>query len=418
MKGRRGAAPGDRVPLSGAAPLSWIVAWRYLTGRRSQMLSGTALAALAATTLGVLSMVVAMALMTGYTEDLQRKLIGLQGEVIATPFTPEALTDDEALDEVRSLPHVTRVSRVAYGEGSISGPAAADGIGVVLRGVEAGRDPWVPDPSVLEAGPDGVPGALFGAELLEELGAGKGDALRLVVLDFSDPRPRFRYRSVRVAGPFRSGFAEFDDRWILLDRRLLREIRGEIGFDVVELSLDDPKATDRVAEALEEILGAEWMVERWHRLNRHLFAALKLQETALFLVLGLIVVVATFDVAATLLILVRERRRDVCVLQSLGMDPRTLRRIFISYGLFLGGLGTVAGVALGTGISWVVTELELVRFDPEVARIYFIDSVPFRVEAMDVLAIVAFTMVVTGLACTLPARRAARLSPAEAVRDE
>lgn len=383
------------------------------------MLSGTAIAALLATGFGVLSMVVAMALMSGYTEDLQRKLIGLQGEIVVTPFDPDASLDDDLLRRIAELPDVRRVGRVSYGEGSLNGPDAADGIGVVLRGIEPEGDPWVDDPASLEgATSDRVPGVLLGHELALALGAAEGDSLRLVVLDLGGPRPGFRFHSVRVAGSFRSGFAEFDDRWVLLDRDELRRMRGDVGFDVVEVALVHPRSTDSVATRLEELLGPDWMVERWHRLNRHLFAALKLQEAALFLVLGLIVVVATFNVSATLLILVRERRRDVGVLQSLGMQPRHLRRIFILAGLLLGAAGTVLGVGAGVLVSWVVTEFRLVRFEPEVARIYFIDSVPFRVELRDLAAVVAFSLGVTGLACLLPARRAAALAPADAIRDE
>ena len=128
--------------------------------------------------------------------------------------------------------------------------------------------------------------------------------------------------------------------------------------------------------------------------------------------------VSTFNVASTLVILVRERQRDIGVLGSLGLSPRELWWIFAFYGLSLGGLGTLAGVLVGGGAAWLITELELVRFDPEIAAIYFIDSVPFRVELSDVLAIVSFSLAFTLLACSLPAFRAARIRPSVALRDE
>ncbi|MEM7353297.1 MAG: ABC transporter permease [Acidobacteriota bacterium] len=408
------------------APLAWVIAWRYMLGERSRILSSTAWAAFIATTLGVTAMVIAMALMTGYTEDLQRKLIGLQGEVIASPLTKDAFERDvEILEQVRQLPGVARMGRVAYGQGSISSPAVPDGISVTLRGVDPEHDPTAqrsrPAPGAaapLAAGERGVPGVLLGKELARQLAVEPGDVLRLVVLDLSGSRPRFRYRSVRFDDTFSIGFAEFDASWIVLERTVLRQARGEAGLDVIELKLTDPSQADAVSQRIDDTLGGDWLVQRWRKINHQLFAALRLQESLLFLVLGLIVLVSTFNVSSTLVILVRERLHDIGVLGSLGLGPRELWWIFAFYGLCLGGAGTAAGVLLGGGAAWLITELELIRFDPEIAAIYFIDSVPFRVELGDVLAIVTFALAVTLIACALPALRAARIQPSVALRDE
>ncbi len=408
-----------RLPLPGA------IAWRYMLGERSQMLSSTAAAALIATTVGVTAMVIAMALMTGYTENLQRKLIGLQGEILAAPPADGSPADDGALARARGLPGVAGVGRVAFGQGSLRGPGLPEGASVVLRGIDPGGEPDAAVASEEQAprarlAPDehGLAGVLLGAELHRQLAVEDGDVLRLVVLEIGPRRPRFRYRSVRVAGSFTTGFAEFDARWVLLDRGVLARARGGEGFDFMELRLEESADDDEVAAQLEETLGPGWRIYRWQALNRQLFAALELQEAVLFLVLGLIVVVSTFNVASTLVILVRERMRDIGVLGSLGLTPRQLWWTFTVYGLGLGAAGTLLGVTLGAGTAWLITELELVRFDPEVAAIYFIDSVPFTVELTDVAAIVAFALAATLLACSLPALRAARLAPSEALRDE
>ena len=406
-------------------PLTWAIAWRYMLGERSQILSSTAWAALIATTLGVTAMVIAMALMTGYTEDLQRKLIGLQGEIIASPLIADGFERYAAdLGRAGELPGVARMGRVAYGEGSLSSPDLPAGVSVVLRGIEPDYDPTVRkvahgDPTAILA-PDeaGVPGVLLGKELKRQLSAEPGEVLRLVVLDLGGSRPRFRYRSVRFAGSFSTGFAEFDSSWIILDLEVLHKARGDTGLDVMEFKLEDSGQTEEVAQSIERQLGSDWMVQRWQKLNRQLFAALKLQEWALFVALGAIVVVSTFNVAATLVILVRERMNDIGVLGSLGLSPRKLWSIFAIYGLSLGALGTLLGVLVGAGVAWLVTEFELVSFGPEIAAIYFIDSVPFRVELTDVLAIVTFSLTVTLIACSLPALGASLVRPSVALRDE
>ena len=413
-------------PLLGSTPVPWVLAWRYLRGERSRILSTTATAALLATTLGVMAMVIAMALMSGYTDNLKKKLIGLQGDVIASPITRADFAARKADLEAAAVPGVTRVGRVAYGEGSVSSAYNPEGLSVVLRGIEAGSAPSILpaedgstiDAGALRRGDDGVAGVFMGRELQRRLGLELGDVARLVVLKLSDGRPSFRFRSVRFQGAFTTGFAEFDSSWILLDRDVLEEARGASGIDILELKLDPEADRDAATAAIQEALGPDWIIQRWESINAGLFAALALQEKMLFLVLGLIVVVSTFNTSSTLIILVRERMNDIGVLGSLGLEPRRLWWVFVVYGLGLGAAGIALGAGLGAGISWLVTTFKLVRFDPEVAEIYFIDSVPFHVEAPDLAAVVIFSLAVTFLACSLPAARAARLEPSDALRDE
>jgi len=415
--------PAERAPIPG--PLPWVLARRFLRGRQSQLLDGTARAALLATALGVTSLVVAMALMTGYTEDLQRKLLGDNAAVGAYPVGAGAV---ELPPEVRAalteVPGVVRVDRVSYGQGLLAGGDPDRSQEVVLRGVEAGPGPGPPGraaarPEQLATGADGVAGVVLGAELARKLGAEQGEVLRLAALGFTAGRPRFRYRSLRVSGTFETGFSEFDSAWAVVDRAVVEALSGqETGAVLYELTLDDPSEAPRVAAAAEEILGPDFLVTDWRHLNRDLFFALRLQKMALFVALGLIVLVSTFNVASTLVVLVRERMRDIGALGAMGLSPRRLATAFVLYGLLLGGVGTALGVAVGWTLSWVMTTFELIHFDAEVAAIYFIDSVPFRVEWGDVAMIVTFSLLLTLLACIVPALRAARVDPSRALRYE
>jgi lipoprotein-releasing system permease protein len=318
-----------------------------------------------------------------------------------------------------AIPGVERIGRVVYGQGSLASNERPQGLEVVLRGVDAGGGQLAATAGQLRQGPDGLPGAVLGKDLAERLAAKPGDVLRLVALGFGEGRPRFRYRSLRVSSVFSTGFAEFDRSWVLLDRTLVERLMGgEAAVDLLEFTVKDAEEAPRIGKAAAGVLEEDFVVTDWQQLNRELFTALKLQQIALFLVLGLIVLVSTFNVASTLVVLVRERMRDIGLLGALGLRPGKLRTVFLVYGGFLGGLGTLLGVLLGAAICWVLTTFELVRFDSEVAAIYFISSVPFRVELQDLLWIVGVALVLTLGACFFPAWRAARVDPSSALRYE
>ena len=373
-------------------------------------------------------MVIAMALMSGYREDLRRKLVRGNAAVIAYPILGSGLAwEPEKREKLEALPGVTGVRPVVYGQGSLVSEQLRGGLEVTLRGIDSlnglqGLGEVELDPGLAADGGffgGGILGLVLGTDLAAWLDVGEGDSVRLMVLGFHDGKPRFSYRQAQIVGTFATGFSEFDQSWLVTDRHELELMLGkQIGSGMLEIVIEDPDRADQVSIQVRDVLGGEYLVTSWRDLNRELFTALEIQQMALFFVLGLIVVVSTFNVASSLVVLVRERMRDIGVLAALGLTPAKLRSVFLLYGAGLGVLGSLCGVVAGGAIAWVVTEFELIRFDPEMAAIYFISSVPFRVEVLDVAAVVLFTLVVTLLACWIPAQRAARVRPALALRYE
>jgi len=402
----------SRAVLPGPLPLA--LAFRLLAGPKSRLLGSTARAGLASIVLGVAALGLAMALLAGYQEDLVRKLVGGNAAVLVYATGDGRDTADPA-PAAAELAGVVSVEPVAFLEGVVvAGGREAE---VTVRASSGGGGLWSAPPERLAAEADGAWGAVLGGELAERLGVAPGETVRLTLLAFGDAGPRFVFRSLRVRGTFDSGFSEFDRHWLVVGEGAVQGAARQ-SARAWEVRLDDAARAPEIAEALRGRLGPEFLVLDWRELNRDLFAALELQRLALFLLLGLIVVVATFNVASTLVVLVRERRRDFGVLAAMGLAPRRLLATFVAAGALLGAAGAAGGLALAAALSWLATRFELLRFGPEMAEVYFLRAVPLRLSGGDAAAIAALALGVTVAACLLPAWRAARVDPAEALRFE
>ena len=396
---------------------AFFLASRYLRGRRSRLLSGTARAALGSCALGVAAMVVATSLMNGYTETLVEKMMG-GGAIIVAPTFSEAMAEGKptmgVLDQVEGI---TQVRSALQGQGSLKTASSRSGADVYLRGATVGTGVLQAEAHQL-AVQDGKPGAVLGVDLAERLGVEVGDIVDLWALDVGslERSNSFRFKRFRVSGVFETGFWLFDREYAIIDSELVASLTGAPEF--FEISIASADELDRIQGEVEQLLGADYLIHNWQSYNPDLFSALRLQKWGLFLLLGLIVVVSTFNVVSTLVVLVRERIQEIGVLTALGARPKTLRSVFVQCGLLLGLTGTGIGLAVGVVLCWIMTHYQVLSFDSGMAEIYFIDQVPFLVRWTDLVAIVGFAFVAMLLASHIPAARAARLSPADALRYE
>jgi lipoprotein-releasing system permease protein len=405
------------------------VALAYLRSRPSRLVSAVSLLAIGGIALGVAALVVAMGLLSGYRTEIREKLIGANAEVVVYPLTATSPEEVAALERrLAGVAGVRATAPVVYQTGLAASAATPDGADAILKGIdaaaEAGVSPqmraYLPDSAAL-APSGGLPGAALGAELARKLDVRAGDVITLSVPDASGGQVRFVPRTgrFRVARIFRSNFAEYDAEWVFCDREALRALsRMPGGANVIEVKLDSNRDREKAEGLIRDAAGPRFSVADTLSMNRGLFSALRVQQTTLFLVIGLIVAVSTFNVVATLVMTVQEKRRDIGILSSLGAEPRFFSRAFLWLGVLLGSAGILAGVAFGSLICWIVTTFRLLRFPPGVAEIYFVSSIPFRVRPLDLAAIVLFSAAAILLAAWVPARRAARVDIAEALRYE
>lgn len=414
-------------------PLELEAALRYFRSRPSRLVSSVSLLSILGIALGVAALVVAMGLLSGYRGEIRDRLIGGNADVVVFPLVSGGgeAPDTEALEgRLARVPRVVATARVIYQSGLASSTATPDGADAVIKGVDPSSEAhvselsrFVPDASAAlrRAAPGELPGAAIGAELARRLDASVGSDITLSVPDASGRGPRFaplsgRFRVTRI---FRTNFFEYDAEWVYCDREALRALtRMERDANVVEVKLDSLNDPGGAARRIEAAAGRGFSVADWRSMNGGLFEALAIQQVTLFFVIGLIVGVSTFNVVATLVMTVQEKKRDIGVLAVLGAEPRFFSRLFLWLGLLLGGTGVLAGVALGIAMCRAATSLKLLSFPAGVAEIYFISFLPFRVRALDIAAIVGCSALVILLASWVPARRAARVDLAEALRYE
>jgi lipoprotein-releasing system permease protein len=388
---------------------AWFIAARLLRRRGTALLRTSALAALLAVALGAASLVVVLALMSGYSAALRAGVLAAGGHlVILTP--PEASPGQLALlaSRVSAVPGVARVGAVTYLPGMLF-PRSGGGAELVSVRASAALPPFVHLPDQSEAGPLVVG---TGAGVARRLGAHAGDVLSLQVVTGGAPRAV----PVRVGQVFATGFAELDERFVVTGLEGLRRRLPSLPGGGLEVWLSDPDRAEALREPVETACGSGTIAATWQERNRNLFAALRWQKLSLGLVLSLVLGVGAFEVASALVVLVTEKRREFGVLLAIGSPPRLVRRTLLLAGVVLGGTGVVAGVGLGILIVAVMTVLGVPHFSPEIASIYMVDRIPLRLLPQDLAVVLGLSMVEVLAASLLPAVRASRREPVEVLR--
>lgn len=388
------------------------LALRFLRRRTGALLRGTALAAFFGVALATAALVVTLALMRGYTGAIATAL--QRGNAHIVGFAPAGLELDEARAltlRMRAVDGVRRASPVTYLTGLLNDPTEpSNPIPVTLKAV---ADP--PAYTHLEAWPaDTRIPAVVGRRLADTVGAETGSilALRLPPDGNSWVLPTL---ALSCVGTFQLEFSEFDAHWIVvpLDRVLTAVPRTHVAG--IEIELDDPFAIDEAVASLEAIDG-RFLFTDWRDMNRPMFAALAWQTRSLFVVLTLVVAVASFQVASAMVVLSIDKRRAAGMLQALGSTPARVRRVLLLAGALLGWVGVAAGLAGGCVASWMMNTFDVIHFPDGLAEVYMVDSIALKVTPLDVILVVAVCSALVIGASLIPAWRTARMDPVEALR--
>lgn len=404
----------------------WMVAVRYLRSpykpavlRLITMLSIVGVAA------GVATLVIALAVNSGFRQTLQDRLLGATAHVNVNRAGSEGIRDYLPLaQELRTLPGVRSVTPAIYQTVLLSGGVNARGILVkgvdptleresneALKRMVSGDTAFTPDE-------DGIQALLVGKILANDLKIAVGDYViltspqgRLTPFGMVARSPRFR-----VTGIYDSGFYDNDANWgfvTLASAQLLAGVSDVAG--VLELRVENIDQSEQIAQAALAKAGQGYSVSTWADQNQALFRALRLEKLVTAIFIGLITFVAGLNILVVLAMTVAEKSRDIAVLMSLGARGKQIRNIFVWQGVTVGALGTAIGLLVGYSAAWVLDTYKLLQLDPEV---YAIPYVPFTTTWTDAFWIVSAALVVSAAATLFPARAAARILPVEILRYE
>ncbi|MFA9395889.1 MAG: lipoprotein-releasing ABC transporter permease subunit [Halodesulfovibrio sp.] len=402
------------------------IALRYLFARRQQsFISVISIISVLGVALGVASLIVVLGVMNGFTKDLRDKILGVNAHVITMSAGGNMSGYTELTKEIEGVSGVTGATPFIYSELMASSPQGVKGI--ILRGVQPqSADKVLTIRNYMKDGgfPDlerkGLPGIIIGKELAKRLGVGVGRRINLLSPSGKKTSQGFvpRVRNFRVVGIYKTGMWEYDSSLAFVTLDSARELLGWDNNAVtgLEVSVSNVNSADTVAKKITEKLGGyPFYARSWMDMNANLFAALKLEKTAMGVILTLIVLVGSFSIITTLVMLVMEKTRDIAVLMSMGATKKQIRRIFMLQGTIIGVVGTALGFALGLGVGELLKRYQFVQLPKGV---YSLDKLPVIYDWKDLVAIGVSAMVLCFIATLYPAKQAAKLEPADALRYE
>jgi len=415
------------------------ISWRHLCSRKSQkFISLITFISMGGVALGVMALIVVIAVMTGFGQNLRDKILGTNSHIVVTQLMSGGMEDYEnVLERIKAVPDVRDAAPFILKEVMLTFGQRSSG--VVVRGVDPDREANISDlQKNLTAGKlvylDRAPprpsqddsgiqrkGIILGVELARSLGVSMGDVLGMI-----SPSVRMtplgiipKIKIVEVVGIFESKMYEYDSNLAFISlssAQLLFGMKGRVSG--IEIKVDDIDAAGHIAAVIQEKLGGPYYARDWMQMNKNLFSALKLEKITMFIILILIILVAAFNIISTLFMVVMDKAKDIAVLKSMGATRASIMKIFSIQGLIIGvcgtALGCIAGFSIVPNLNEIVGFIEKL-FDIKAfpSDVYYLDELPSQIQYYDSFLIIVFSILICFLASLYPAWRASRLDPVE-----
>ena len=399
---------------------------RYLRAKRKQaFISVITVISVLGVMIGVMALVVVLSVMNGFRADLMSKIMGVKSHLLVLSYKGAFNDYKRVAGRVGQVEGAVATTPFIHSQvmvnrsGNVSG-AILRGIHPQTAGNVLGIERMIKDGSLssLKSSWDGLPTIIIGNELSKQLGAYPGDVLNMISPEGKlTPMGRVpNSQKYKVTAVFDSGMYEYDASMVFVS---LKEAQAFLGFgdrvSGLEVRVKDVYKSDKVGLKIQNALGKPYWTKDWKVMNRSLFSALKLEKFAMFVILTMIVLVGALNIISTLVMVVMEKTRDVAILRAMGASAKSITVIFMFQGLLVGFVGTLAGLASGLGICHLLKKYKFINLDPSV---YYIHTLPVKVEFIDVGIIALSAVLISFLATLYPSWYASRLNPVESIRYE
>ncbi|MBR4106729.1 MAG: lipoprotein-releasing ABC transporter permease subunit [Alphaproteobacteria bacterium] len=407
-----------------------MLAWRYMRAKRKEgfisVITGFAFTGIA---LGVATLIIVMSVMNGFRHELLGRILGINGHIgIMAPASYPFNNYNDALKEISSIEHISMAIPMIENQLLVTSGRSAEG--AMVRGIA--KEDLLKKEALAKA-VEGVDleyfkddGIIMGVRLARKMGLTEGDKITLL-----SPNGKItafgtvpRMKSYQIIGMFDSGMFEYDANFIFMpleSAQLYFGLKGAVTN--IDVTLDDDKYLEVVRSALEASVGGSAYVYDWKQSNAAFFNAIEVERNVMFVILTLIIVVAAFNIITGLIMLVKDKGRDVAVLRTMGATKGMIMRIFFMDGAFIGAVGTTIGVVLGLLVSYHIEEIRqflqsIFGRDLFSAEIYFLSKLPAKVDITEVVTVVVISLLLSFVATLYPSWRAAKMDPVEALRYE
>ena len=397
------------------------VALRYLTRRKGLFAIITTLIGVAGVSVGVAALITTLSVMNGFQSDIKEKVIGAQSHILVFGrMTADAYP--QYIKKIEQIPLVEAAAPHIYGQAILSYDGQS--VGLVVRGLDPEKEKHINNlnDSLTEGSftPDwdeDAPAPLvLGTELAYSLGAQVGDDVVLISpQSISTSAGMFpKMKKFRVSGLLRTGYYEFDNTIAYTTLPHASDFLGlKGGVTGVAVKLHNLNQADQAAEQIRQAIGYGYAVRTFAQLNSTLYAALKLEKAVMFIILFLIIIVASLNIAGNLILLGTEKLRDIGLMRAMGASPKMIRKVFMWEAMAIATLGIFLGIALACLLCWIIATFNIVELPGD---IYYLTKVPVRMEWTDILAVVGGSYLICFFAGLYPAAKASRVNPTDAIR--
>ena len=406
-------------------PYQLFIALRYLRSKKKHKgISVNTLISTGGVAVGVMALLVVLSVMSGFHEDLQKKILGVNAHVVILDYKGTMPEYKDIIEKLKGDKDIVSFAPFVLSQAMVSSGKNAHG--VFLRGIIPEMEikttevlNYIKEGNLKDLAPkDGVPGIILGRELASSMGVFKGDTINVLspVGEIGPLGMLPKVKKFRVAAIFEVGMFEYDLNLVLTDIKPAQEFFGmKEDITGIELRLDDIYKAPVVRERIQEKLGFPLYARDWIQMHRNLFSALKLEKFAMFIILILIILVASFNIISTLIMNVIEKKREIAILKAMGATNNGIMTVFVLQGLFIGLFGTIIGVTGGYLLSYVLNTYQIIKLP---ADVYYLSHLPVKMNFFDFVTVSLSAIIISFLATIYPAWQAAKLDPVEPLRYE